>query len=33
VTNHPHAIMVELGAHSRVETVAISPSRNILATP
>ncbi len=32
VTNHAHAIMVKLGAHSRVETVAISLSSNILGT-
>jgi DNA-binding NarL/FixJ family response regulator len=33
VTNHTHAIMAKLGAHSRVETVAISLSRNILSPP
>ena len=33
VTNHTHAIMVKLGTHSRVETVAISLSRNILGPP
>jgi DNA-binding CsgD family transcriptional regulator len=33
VRNHTHAIMAKLGAHSRVETVAISLNKNILGTP
>jgi len=33
VTTHTNAIMVKLGAHSRVETVAISLGKNILGTP
>jgi DNA-binding NarL/FixJ family response regulator len=32
VTNHAHAIMVKLGAHSRFEPVAICLSSNILGT-
>lgn len=32
VRNHAHAIMAKLGAHSNVETVAISLNRNILGT-
>ena len=32
VTTHTNAIMVKLGAHSRVETVAICLSKNIPGT-